>query len=133
MTPLDQLETRRDTLLNEIRALGDMRRGTLLERYLPCGKPGCHCARPGSKGHGPKFSLTYKVQGKTKTEYIPEDQVKQVREQLANHQRFVALCRELVEINEELCRLRVEEKNNEAKKNSGRRSKKKSRRKSTGL
>lgn len=131
MTALEQLETSRNALLDEIQTIGDMRRGTLIERYLPCGKPGCHCTRPGSKGHGPKYSLTYKIDGKTKTEYIPMDQVERVREQLANHQRFVRLCRELVEINEKICRLRVQEKSSEAKKNSSKRSIKKSRRKST--
>ena len=131
MTPLERLEQNRDCLLDEIRTIGDMRRGTLVERYIPCGKPGCHCTRPDSKGHGPKYSLTYKIKGKTKTEYVPPGQVERVREQLANHQRFISRCRELTEINEKICRLRVEEKNDEAKKNSGRRSNKKSRRKST--
>jgi len=116
MTTLKQLETRRDTLLDDLHHIGDMRRGTLLERYLPCGKKGCHCTRPGSKGHGPKYSLTYKVNGKTKTEYIPADQVEQVQEQLANHKRFVSLCQELVEISEKICRLRREEMTDDTKK-----------------
>ena len=130
MNPLQQQEERRDALLDAIRTLGDMRRGTLLERYIPCGKKGCHCTQPGSQGHGPKFSLTSKIEGKTKTEYIPDDQVERVREQLATHQRFITLCRELVEINEEICRLRIEEKADASKKNSREPSRKKSAKKS---
>lgn len=133
MTPLHQYEKQRDALLKEMVNLGDMRRGTLQVRYLPCGKKGCHCTRSGSKGHGPKYSLTYKVEGKTKTEYIPASQVEMVEKQIANHQRFIALNRELMEIHEKICRLRFEEKEDSAKKNSGRRSRKRSPKKSTAL
>jgi len=122
---LKHYEEERDALLKEIQTIGDMRRGTLIERYIPCGRKGCRCTRPGNKGHGPKYSLTYKVEGKTITEYIRADQVKQVREQVANHQRFRTLYRKLVEVNEKICRLRFEEDEAEdAKKNSAGRSRK---------
>jgi len=130
---LNEAEQKRRALLVALCSLGDMRRGTLTERYLPCGKSGCHCTKAGSPGHGPKYSLTYKVQGTTQTEYIRTDEVQQVREQLANHKRFEQLCGELVEVNEVLCRLRQNEAvEQSSKKNSGQRSRRKSLPRSSG-
>lgn len=37
------------------------------ERYRKCGKPGCHCAREGDRGHGPNLALTAKVSGRSPT------------------------------------------------------------------
>ena len=28
-------------------SIGEMRSGSLTERFRPCGKAGCHCAKPG--------------------------------------------------------------------------------------
>jgi hypothetical protein len=104
---LRQLERKRKQILTEISKLGDMRRGTLLERYLPCGKPGCHCTMPHSRGHGPNYSLTCKVEGKTVTEYIPKDLVPQVQKQTDNHRKFRSLSKFLLEVNEEICNIRL--------------------------
>lgn len=133
MTRLEVLEKKREGVLEEMSHVGDMRRGTLQERYLRCGRKGCHCARPGSRGHGPKYSLTWKVGKKTRTEYFRADQVPHVEEQLAHHKQFLVLCRTLIEINEEICQLRLkeEEKKESSKKNSSKRSRRKSRKKST--
>jgi hypothetical protein len=133
MTNLRALESRRAEVLERIRSLGDMRRGTLTERFLPCGKPGCHCTRPESRGHGPKYSLTWKLRGKTKTEYIPKARVPQVRLQTETHRKFLELAKDLVEVNEAICRLRSEEGSPAgAKKKSVRRSKRNSPKRSTG-
>lgn len=121
------LEERRSDLAKQIGRLGDLRRGSLVERYIPCGKPGCHCTQPGSRGHGPCYSLTCKVEGRTKTEYIPKQQVAQVREQLENRRRFAEICKQFLEVNEQLCRLRLEVgQESVAKKNFAKRSRKRS-------
>lgn len=36
-----------DALLGELAAVGDFRPGSLVETHRKCGKPTCHCARPG--------------------------------------------------------------------------------------
>ena len=120
MTSRREFEERAERLLEEMGTVREMRRGTLTVRYLRCGSPGCHCGRPGSRGHGPKYSLTWKEKGKTKTEYIPAERVAEVEKQLANHERFVRLCQEWVEINEAVCRLRLEEEREAGKKTGGR-------------
>jgi hypothetical protein len=132
MGAIDKLESLMETIVSEIGALGPMRRGSLAERYLPCGKPGCHCGQPDSRGHGPKYSLTYKVKGRTKTEYVSAEQVPLVREQLQNHARFLELSKQLVETSEQIGRLRLEGETQGSKKNSAKRSGRKSSAKSTG-
>jgi len=81
-----------------------MRSGSLVERYRKCGKPSCHCAATGSEGHGPSWSLTRGVGGKTLTKIIPAGAaVERTRRQIAEYRRFRVLARELVEVSEKLC------------------------------
>ncbi len=105
-TPLEsvqKLEQRRAELKVQLGEVGDLRPGSLVERYRRCGKPGCHCAGKGSNGHGPSWSLTREVGGKTITRIIPPDEVPRTRAQIAEYQRFRAAVREFVETSEHLC------------------------------
>ena len=68
---IPKLRQRRDQLRADLAAVGDMRPGSLVARYRRCGKPNCRCARAGDRGHGPSFSLTHAVNGKTVTKIIP--------------------------------------------------------------
>ena len=107
---MQSLEQKRSDVFDEIKSLGDMRRGSLAERYIRCGKAGCHCTKVGSKGHGPSYSLTRKVKGKTVTKYLRVEQVEQVQEQIRNRRQFGRLLQEFLEVNEAICDLRLEEK-----------------------
>ena len=102
-----ELEQRRDRLRNELAQTQDMRQGTLTERYRRCGKPNCHCAQDKSRGHGPSFSLTRGVEGKTKTRIIPAEAVPLARQQLAECQKFRELSRQLLDVSEQLCEARM--------------------------
>lgn len=103
------LEARKDHLLGEIAALADMRPGSLVERFLKCGKAGCRCAQPGAQGHGPFCSLTRKVEGKTVTWLVPSGEPQDVvRRQVDEYKRFRALEKELIEVCEELSDARLE-------------------------
>jgi len=100
---VEQVRKQRDELKARIADVGDLRPGSLVERYRRCGKAGCHCAGKAAAGHGPSWSLTREVGGKTVTRVIPAGAVAQTREQIAEHRRFRALVRELVETSEQLC------------------------------
>lgn len=117
---------KRDHLRAQLAEVGDMRPGSLVERYRKCGKPSCHCARKGAPGHGPSYSLTHPVKGKTVTRIIPlGPAVEHTRRQIAEYQRFRTLVRELVAVNEKLCDLQLrpaeDPSSEEVKKNSSRR------------
>ena len=50
------LRQRQKALLKRLPPLQAILRGSLVERYKRCGKPGCKCAK--GPGHGPKYYLT---------------------------------------------------------------------------
>ena len=69
---LQSLETQREVLKRELAELEDMRQGSLRralpkmwEADLPMRQSGCRV------GHGPSWSLTRAVKGKTRTKIIP--------------------------------------------------------------
>ena len=65
-----------------------MRRGSLTERYVKCSKPGCRCAEEIEARHGPYYSLTRTVGGRTQSRLLPAAQAPRVREQIAAGQEF---------------------------------------------
>jgi hypothetical protein len=98
------LEHRRARVRASLAAVGDLRPGSLVGRYRKCGKPGCHCAQAGALGHGPSWSLTRAVDGKTVTQVIPGGPaVARTQAQLAEYRRFRHLTRELIEVSAKLC------------------------------
>ncbi len=48
--------------------------GSLLERHTRCGRSGCRCGAEPALPHGPYWSWTRKVQGKTRTRYLSTEQ-----------------------------------------------------------
>jgi len=54
--------------------IGYFRRGTLLKRFMPCGKPGCACQATPPRLHGPYYQWTRKVDGKTVTVRLSAEQ-----------------------------------------------------------
>ena len=67
----------------------------------------CHRAQEGSRGHGPSWSLTRAVAGKTVTKVIPPQAVETTRAQIAECRCFRAIAKELVEVSERLCDARL--------------------------
>ena len=108
---LGELESRRAAVQSQLMQLSDMRAGSITGTGGRCGNPNCHCHQPGDPGHGPYSRLTRKVDGKTVTETFssPAALAKAQRE-VAEYHRFRELGGQLLEVNEEICRLRpVEE------------------------
>jgi len=104
---VEKLEKRRNEIRRQLAAVSDLRPGSLVARYRKCGKPSCHCAAEEGGGHGPSWSLTRQVHGKTVTRIIPPSAVEQTKEQIAEHRRLRRLTGELVEVSEELCQARL--------------------------
>ena len=78
-------------VLQQFEALGPpqpMRRGSLSERYMKCSKPGCACGDSPDGRHGPYFSLTRAVEGRTQSRLIAGDHAEVVRKQVEAGQHF---------------------------------------------
>ena len=99
------LRRRRTTLIKNLPPLEAILRGSLIERYKRCGKPGCKCSE--SRGHGPKYYLSVsKPKQKPEMDYIPLDYQTQVTEYLENFRQIKTILEELCEINRELLKRR---------------------------
>ena len=100
---LDELAQKKKVALEKIAKLPAFRPGTLEAAYRKCGKPNCHCAKPGAQGHGPVWIITRKVKNKTVSKTIKKDAVESTQEQIRNYHQFQELIREYVETNVKIC------------------------------
>ena len=101
---LAALERQRSAVLSEIIDLGDFRSGSI-SAISGCGKPDCRCHQPGQPAHGPNFRLTRKVNGKTVSEtFAAPAQRRKAQREVDNFQRFRELSRQLLDVNEQICR-----------------------------
>lgn len=102
-----QLAKQRGVLLKRIGSVGDFRRGSITTTSGKCGKPTCHCAKPGSAGHGPNYRLTRKVQGKTVTEtFASPAALRKAQREVAEFHQFQDLCEQVIVVSEQLCAVR---------------------------
>lgn len=101
---IETLERQRAEILRQMQGLGDMRRGSLVEQYVKCGKAPCCCKGAGHPGHGPYFAFTRKVQGKTQTRQVRSGPaLAKLSREVETFRRFRRLCDQLIAINERLC------------------------------
>lgn len=76
-----------------------MRRGSLGERWVKCGKPNCACATDDQARHGPYFSLTRSRKQGTQSRRLSATAADLARQQLLDGQRF----RELIKAYWQAC------------------------------
>jgi uncharacterized protein DUF6788 len=65
-----------------------MRRGSLSERTIKCSKPGCACAQNPKARHGPYYSLTHAVGGKTRSRFLTAEEADLVQKQIDVGRQF---------------------------------------------
>lgn len=65
-----------------------MRRGSLGERFMKCGKPACTCHSDPNERHGPYFVLTRGVNHTTRSRFLTPAQAQLARTQVARGAGF---------------------------------------------
>ncbi len=101
----NSLRRRQRALIRTLPDLTAVLRGSLIERYKRCGKPGCRCAQ--GRGHGPKYYLSVSKPGqRPEMDYVPQKFLEKVQEHLDNFRKTKLILEELCEINRELLRRR---------------------------
>jgi len=65
-----------------------MRRGSVSKRYVKCNRSGCPCSDRADARHGPYFSVSRVVKGKTRSRWLDGEQAKIVRVQVEAGQQF---------------------------------------------
>lgn len=96
-----QLEKRRDTLLAELRSLGNLMRGSLVQTPVKCGRKSCVC-ESGEKHI--KVHLSVNLNGRTRGCYVGQGREQAVAALLREYQRAWKIIGELTEVNLELLR-----------------------------
>ena len=91
---LAQIEKRIGKIKVELAAIGQMRPGSLTRQY-----------KDPVSASGAYYQLSYTLDLKSRTDYIPRNWVSQVRAQVANYKRFKSLSTEWVALSIERCRL----------------------------
>ena len=95
VSPTRGQQARAAGIAAELASLGFALPGTLIERHVRCGKPGCRCHADPPVLHGPYWQWTRKVAGKTVTRLVPAEQLDDYRQWLDNDRRLRALVAEL--------------------------------------
>ncbi len=72
--------------------------GTLIERHMRCGKPTCRCAQDPPQRHGPYHQWTRKIDGKTVTLNLTDEQIARYGPWFANAHSLRSLVTELEDL-----------------------------------
>ena len=97
------LRKRREGLAKLLPPLQEVLRGSLMQRYLTCGKPDCRCAR--GERHGPVWYLSVTLDQAHRTgSTVPSHQLEQVRRWIENYHRVKERLEKISDINRELLR-----------------------------
>jgi Family of unknown function (DUF6788) len=92
-TPHDDYARR--ALLTQISELGYCLPGTLTERRTRCSSPGCRCRSDPPALHGPYYSWTRKINGKTATRTLTAEQARRYQPWFDNARQLRALAAQL--------------------------------------
>jgi hypothetical protein len=98
---LARLRRRYRALQAQIREIGFIAPGSLIERYTVCGTPGCRCSADPPIRHGPYFQYTRKVAGKTITRRLTAAQADRHAEWIANRRRLDELISEMDNVSQQ--------------------------------
>jgi len=99
MKTTQELERRREAILEQIRAIRSLKRGSITEQFLEVPQKG----KKQPARRGPYYVFSRHQGNKTHSRRLrtPEE-LEQARQDIEAHQRFVALCREFEEVTEQL-------------------------------
>lgn len=101
-----KLQKKIENTKKELFNLGPIRPGTIYSRYSVCGKPNCRCARKKNPvKHGPYHYLSYTFKGRSHTEFVPADYLKEVKKEVRNYNKLMKLIKSLVDDSIKLARL----------------------------
>lgn len=84
-----------EQLKRALQRLGFVRPGSLVRRFMPCGKPSCRCMADPTQLHGPYYQWTMKLRGKTVTLRLTEAQAGLCEEWVSNHRSLKAIVRKM--------------------------------------
>ncbi len=106
---LAALDRRLGELKEQIASVGFLLPGSVVRRFMPCGKPGCRCGAAPPRLHGPYWQWSTKVGGKTVTRRLPEHAAAVYAELVDNRRRLEAIVAEMQRVSERAAKILLEE------------------------
>jgi hypothetical protein len=100
------LEQRIQSRIRKLGECGISIAGSLNVSTRRCGRKNCQCATDDTKKHA-AASLTSKVQGKTRSVFVPTELTKEVESWLQERKKIRELLKEIDELAEQLIRIHV--------------------------
>ena len=99
MKAIQELEEKREAVIDQMRAIRAMKRGTINEQYLKVR----HKGKKQPVLRGPYHVLSRREGNRTVSERLHNDEeLQRAREDVETHRRFVSLCREFERLTEQL-------------------------------
>src|SRR3989449_3657649 len=106
----ESLEKRIQNIKQQIGAVGDLRPGALSQQYNVCGSPGCQCKDSAPIKHGPYYQISFTRHGKSSSQFVREEDLAEVQQQLENYRLLRQLVDEWITLSAQLSSLRLREK-----------------------
>jgi hypothetical protein len=103
-----QIRRMLDGRLKQLTPTGPLLAASLSLVQKRCGQPSCRCHHGGPRH--PAHHLTLKVEGKTRTVYVPQDLLLEVQAWVAEYQRLKALMAQVSQLTLALVQSRVQER-----------------------
>ncbi len=102
---LHPLTERYRRLAGQLAEVGWILKGSIVERHVPCGNPGCRCHADPPQLHGPYWQWSTAVNGKTVSRRLSEQQAQKYREWIDNRKRLEAILAQMHEITDQAAQL----------------------------
>jgi hypothetical protein len=90
-----QLRKEYEAIKARIREVGFICEGSLVKRYISCGKPNCRCHTAPDQWHGPYYQLSWKEAGTTMSRRLSARQAALYQQWIANRRRLESLLHEM--------------------------------------
>ena len=101
MNTVQGLKAKKKEILEQINALGEMRKGSIVQQYVEAKKQDGTIVQ-----RGPYLLYSYKEKGKTVSRRIPDSTTADFyRDQIRVFRKFEDLCEELTRISQQICDL----------------------------
>lgn len=92
---LSRLQQNFESLKNSITHFDFICPGSVVKRYIPCGKSNCRCSTDSRFWHGPYYEWSRKVRGKTVTVRLSEHQAALYSNWTNNDRNLMKLFRQM--------------------------------------
>jgi hypothetical protein len=92
---LQALQDRLRELAAKLANTGFVRSGSLVSRYMACGKPSCRCHADPPQLHGPYWDWSRSVGGRTISRRLSEPQARLYQEWIANRRAALEILAEM--------------------------------------